>query len=434
MLISVSDMPKSRLIIIGSVGLIVIFFTLLFLGVIPGLRDDSGRGEPVKLNVWGVFDSRDVIAEAARAIPGYEVNYRELNAQTYESELVNALAAGRGPDIFMIHSSWLPKHIDKLTPVSEVQLPLASFQALYPTVAEQDFAPDRLIYALPLYIDTLALFWNRDIFDSAGIALPPQNWIEFQNLVPKLRQLDATGKLTRAAAAIGGSNKNINRGSDLLSTLMLQAGVPMVEQDFSGADFAAGGLEPFNFYVKFANPGSQFYTWNDSFLNSIDSFAEEKTVMIFNYAHQIQTIREKNPFLKFSIAPLPQPAGAQKAVNFANYWGLAVSNRYPDPALAWNFILAFAADPSAAASYAEKTGRLPAIRSLIAAKINDAVLGVFAKQALSARSWPRIDSSEIDRIFSKMIEDVIAGRAGAEAALKIAESAVSELMARRAGF
>jgi ABC-type sugar transport system, periplasmic component len=290
-------MLKSRLIIIGAVLFIGVILLLLFTGIIPGLR--ANAPPPATLTVWGVFDTEESFSALSSAVgPQYSVTYRSFDISSYETELINALAAGKGPDIFMIHSSWLPKHFNKLVPLSDAQLPFATFQKSFPTVVRQDFAPDGTIYALPLYLDTLALFYNRDHFDSANIAFPPATWTEFQELIPRLRHLDSSGKIVRAAAAIGGSNRNVNRATDILSAIMLQAGVPMITSNFSQALFANQGKDALAFYTKFGNPANSYYTWSDSFKNSLDGFADGSVSMMLGYSYQIPQIKEKNPFLK----------------------------------------------------------------------------------------------------------------------------------------
>jgi ABC-type glycerol-3-phosphate transport system substrate-binding protein len=184
-------LPKSRLIILGVSGAVIILGALVFLGIIPGLQT-PGEGKPVPLTVWGPIDSEDTVTRAAQGL-NYQIAYERIDPAKYESTLVNALASGEGPDVFMVHSSWLPKHFAKLLPAPAAAITGAAFDSLYPTVATQDFAPDGIVYALPLYIDTLTLFYNKDLFDSAGIAVPPKTWVDFETLVPKLRGLDATG-------------------------------------------------------------------------------------------------------------------------------------------------------------------------------------------------------------------------------------------------
>ena len=424
-------MDKTKIaFILGGVFLV----GLILLVVIFGVRRNGPAELSGTLTLWGVFDDpavmNEIINDYKRLRPRAQIVYQQINAANYESDLINQLATPQSPDLFMFHNSWLPKHFDKLWPLTDSQLSLSSFRGIFPTVVEQDFAPDGVIYALPLYLDTLAMFYNKDIFDTKGIAVPPTTWTEFQEMVKKVRELDRTGRPQKAAAAIGGSNKSVNRGSDILNLLMLQTGIKMVEDDFSRASFAREGIDPLNFYTQFSNPRNEFYTWSESLPYSIDSFAEGQTAVIFNYAHQVAILKEKNPFLNFAIAAMPQPSDAKTAVNIANYWGLAVSAKSPNPALAWDFILYLTANSDVSRKYLQLTGKPPALRTLIPS-YNNQELGIFAKQALTARSWPQIDNVIVDNAFSKAIEETISGRLTAPQALQQAEDTISNLMTKR---
>lgn len=425
-------MTRNQLILIGIGLLVVLGLVLLF--VFGG--KDAGEGLSGQLTFWGVFDSpavmQNLISAYQQRQPRVEVAYRQLNPATYESDLVNALAGVSPPDLFMFHNTWLPKHFNKITPFSAEQISVSRLRNSFPTVVEQDFAPDGAVYALPLYIDTLALFYNQDIFDDKGIALPPKDWAEFESFVPKLRTLDQLGRVQRPGAAIGGSNKSINRATDILQLIMLQAGTQMVDENFSRALFSSEeGREAFSFYAKFANPLDPTYTWNDSLAYSLDSFAAGDTAMMFNYSHQIAFLKEKNPFLNFRVTAMLQPREKTQDVNFANYWGVAASNKTPNLQAARDFILFLTTDPQAAQTYLQITGRPPALRGLINQYLNDPGLGVFARQALTARSWPQIDNAAIENIFSTAISDVLAGRLDHRRALDEAEGKVTALMQQR---
>ena len=430
------SLSRSQLIIIGGVGVVVLLLIALFVF--------GGRGalNPPReeLVVWGVFDEigafRDGINAFQTSVRGNtQILYERKNEQTYEQDLIQALAAGTGPDILMFHSTWLPKHFDKIAPLAETELPIAQFRGLFPTVVEQDFAPDGVVFALPLYVDTLALYWNKDYFDRKSIAFPPREWEEFQTLVPRLRELDSSGNIVKAAGAIGGSAKSVNRAADLMSLLMLQTGAAMTDDMFGRATFAAPvgggqvpGLNALEFVSQFANPASSVYTWNDRLHYSVDNFAEGDVAMMFNYAYQTGLLHEKNPFLKFDIAPMPQPRGASQPVNFANYWGLAVSKKSAKADLAWQFVKFLTTDQVSMRTYGGITKHPPALRALITEAQADAELGVFARQALTARSWPQIDNLLVERAFSDMIEAVTSGRLSARNALKEAEDAITSAM------
>lgn len=422
-------LTKSQLILALAIGIVALFFALVFLGLIPGLRPPPGQGGREEVVVWGVFDDFAFLRDT---LPGIPFRYERFPIEIYEANLVNALAAGRGPDVFMIHSTWLPKHFDKMAPLIDPAFTIANLRERFPTVVEQDFAPEGGIYALPLSIDTLALLYNRDHFDAAGIALPPATWVSFEELVPTLRRLDASGSIARAAAAIGGSAKSVNRATDLIAALLLQSGVAMTSQNFSSATFADAGVEPFQFYLSFANAAnSTRFTWSDQLPYSLDAFAEEGASIIFNYSYQVALLREKNPFLRVGVAPFPQPAAASRVVTYPSYWGYAVSRTSPRQTDAWRFILDLTLNEPVARQYVAATKRPPALRTLIQEFSNDPDIGVFARQALTARSWPQVDNLLVERAFNEMVEDVLTGRLTAREAIEKAESAITARMQSR---
>jgi hypothetical protein len=270
------------------------------------------------------------------------------------------------------------------------------------------------------------------LLNQAGVALPPKNWDEFQKIIPQITKFDATTKkISLAGAAIGASNKNIDRAADLLYALMLQTGTKMTTEDFSEAAFASKeGESALNFYAGFANPKNSYYTWNSEMPNSLEAISGGQTVMIFNYGSALQTIRSRNPLIDLNAVSLPGPKNATQNISYPNYWGLAVSKQSKNQSLAWDIIIAIAGDKNNARIFMERSRKSPALLELIAETSADPNLAVFAKQALTARSWPKTNSRAVDQIFSEMIE-AINGGAKTNEALKQAEKRVTELMKGR---
>lgn len=426
---------------LGALVVIALIFVLF-----TYTRPKGGGVVEIKLAVWGA-DNKVIFEKLAddykKIQPGATITYTQIDEVNYEPRLLNALAAGTGPDIFEIMSHGLPKQKDKLTPAPPLQFDIVKLRALFPQAVEQDFvsASGSQIYALPLYLDTLALLYNRDFFDTASIVSPPKTWDEFLSAVKKLRTVNSAGAITRAAAAIGGSEKTVDNAADLLELLMLQNGARMTDPAGTQATFnsaaafnsAAGGsanpgLDAFKFYLQFANAASPYYTWNDSQAGSLDSFVSGKVAMIFGYAKDIGNVKTRSPFLNFAVAPMPQPKGANVSVNFPKYAGLAVSKRTQAPGWAWDFIVFATTNSDEAAAYAKSSGRPPALRDLVASYLNDPDLGVFASQTLSARSWHEADDLQTNKIMNDATESVLMGQASPESALGRAQDQVTALM------
>ena len=430
---------KTQIIIIGIGIFAVIFLILLFTGILPGLKPSQtktggggigGGGQTTEINFWGVEDEgviKPIIESYLIVNPNLKIFYTQFNESNYEKILVDALASGNAPDIIMFHNTWLPKHYGKIFPMPVLSgFSITQVSEKFPDVVKQDFTNNGNIYALPIYIDTLAFIYNRSYFDAKGVAVVPKNWNEFQYVISRLKEVDSSGKISKAAGAIGGSNKSIEKASDLLSLIMLQMGVEMVDKNNSANFSRSGGEDALNFYLQFSNPNSPNYTWHDNFRYSMEGFSQEIIGAIFNYADSIKNIKEKNPFLNIEVAPMLQFPN-KKSVNYANYWGLAVPVQSKNTISAWNFILYFSADAKVAEQYLQASKRPPALRELIQKYSNDADLGVFARQALTAQSWRQKDNSGVRKSFSNMIESILNGRLSLDKALERAENEVNNL-------
>ncbi len=426
---------KKLYIIIGVAAFLVIG---LILAYIFGQKPPAPQ--PATLEFWSVFDSTDIykplIKKFTDQYPYITINYRKKNIETYESELIDALAAGRGPDIFVINNTWLPKHIDKLVPTTKLFTP-KMVKDQFVDVVLSDFVDGDKVYALPLSVDSLALFYNKDLFNAAGIAQPPSNWSEFNNDVEKITRRDSKNNILQAGAALG-TAKNINRSTDILAMLMLQSGAKMVSDDKKKATFnelvstASGqtfypGEQALVFYTNFANPIKKVYTWNQLQHYSIDAFVEGKVGMILSYAYQIPVIRSRAPHLNFDVATIPQISVDSPAVSFANYWGLAVSKTSKNAAAGWNFIT-FLVSQESSKSYAEATQKPVARRDLIDWQKDDVTLGIFSHQALYAKSWWEIDNAAVETIFAQMIESVAINKVPAADAVQTAARQITVMM------
>lgn len=422
--------------ILAGVGILAV------LAVVAIIFGRQSRERQVQITVWGVFDEPDAYQEIFknfRKETGIKASFVKKNVDAYEEEFVNALAAGAGPDVLMMNNAWLPKHYDKLAQAPSGLVSPNAVRETYPQVVSDDLVSGQNVWALPLSVDTLALYYNRDLFDQAGITFPPKTWEELITMVPKLVKVDGEGIIQQAAIAMGGAARNINRASDILAALMLQTGTSIVDrqnvraifhQD-PGAGKLSAGAEALTFYLQFADPSKEkgVYTWNSDQHYSIDAFSEGTLAMMLNYSFQIPVVRQKGAFVNFSIAPLPQPADASERVDYANYWGYAVAKRSRHASAAWKLIV-YMTDYPSAKLYLQKTERPPARRDLIRETIDRPTVGVFARQAMTARTWFQPDAKEIETIFNGMIESVRSGSISVDEAVRRAVNQIDLLLAK----
>ncbi len=411
-----------------------------------GTSDGSGgttsASEKIEINWWRLWDSQDVFREEIKAYekayPNIKINYRKLTYGEYENEITSALAAGKGPDIWSIHNTWLPKHKDKLAPMpTDIMAPDVYGETFVDTALRDFQDTEGNIYGIPFSVDTLALYYNKDYFNTAGITAPPANWTEFVDDVKILNKVDSYGNIDIAGGALG-TSKNVSRAVDILYLLMLQNGTQMTDEGYkkamfnskaktSGGEVYTPGLDALIFYTDFANPKKSVYTWNPALHNSIDAFIEEKASMAFSYSYEDEVIKSKAPNLNYGITFMPQIEESSKEVNYANYWAEVVSRTSPYQREAWNF-LNYLAKQENIQNYSEMTGRPASRKDVVNNQLNDPLLKIFSKQALTATSWYQANSDAIEEIFSNLIESVALGEKDPEEGLNEAVDQVTAQM------
>lgn len=397
--------------------------------------------EKIQLVWWKPFDEQSqvnpLIEAFTAANPSVEIRYVRKNVETYEDELVDALASGTGPDIFSIHNDWLPKHKEKLNPAPEKIFPSREFRESFVEVASADLVTAGQIYGVPLAMDVLAMYYNKDLFASAGIALPPATWEELVDITPDLTRLDNQGNFQRSAIALGATD-NVNRAPDILGLLMLQSGTQFYSDDNSRSTLShqafdetgkpySPGARALDFYTQFANPERDTYTWNARSNNSIEAFGSGQVAMILSYSYLRTTLANKSPFLKFGVAGMPQIDKNKTRINFANYWAEGVSKQTKNSDTAWKF-LKFITNRDVLPKYYEVNKQVSSRIDILSDQIKDPEIGVFAENALSAKSFYKPDSDAIENIFIQTIEDVILRSISTQEAISAAAEKINLLL------
>ncbi len=433
------NLTQKQIIIIAGAALVVLLGAVVFL---MNIRAGGTSSQALTITIWGTDSSKafdDMIQSYAGPGSGTQsqIKYVQIDPSQYQSKLLAALAAGTGPDVFEISNRDLPQWQSIAAPIPATlatQFNQVTLQNDFPDVVAQDFVSGGNIYALPLSIDTLAMIYNKDLFNTAGIATVPTTWEGLQADIPQLRVTNAQGQITQAALALGGSETSIPNAPDIIFLLMMQNGAQMTSANGSTVTFATGangndnsGLNAFNYYLQFSNAGGSSYTWNDGLGTALDSFAQGKTAIIFDYSSALAQIAAKAPFLNYGVAAMPQPANATVAVNYAKYNGLAVSKDSTQIVGAWNFIINLTTSVVDENIYTKDTGAPPALRSVIATDETNPTMSVFASQALTARSWHESNSEEIDTLMNTAIVNVLNGSADSTTALTQAQTAMNAL-------
>lgn len=427
------------------ISLILVLFTLNGASCLKGPTGGEPQ-EQITLTMWGLFDSEEVfqplINDFQLIHKNIKVNYIKKDFDEYELKTSEALAAGTGPDIWMIRNDWMPRHYEKLVPLSEGVINIDKKNKSDLEIYKDKFAPiaateniiDEKIYGIPFSIDTLALYYNQDIFrakikqfddekktsESRFLENPPQTWDDVIR-TNEMLTIKNGNNISRSGLAFGTAG-NTDHSQDILAMFMLQNRTEMVSADKQTATFnlpiqkASGepvyaGTKALEFYTGFSNPSKQTYSWNNSMPNSIDAFIDGKAAMMINYSYLQKVILQRAPNLNYAIAPLPQIKGTTQFVDYASYWTETVTKNSKHPKEAWEFIKYVAIDRND--SYTSATKRPNPFRIIegnLPKNLSDRLNmrgTTFDFQKMTAKNWFKgKHADKVDIIFSDMIDNI----------------------------
>ncbi|MGO1075185.1 ABC transporter substrate-binding protein [Inquilinus sp. CA228] len=153
------------------------------------------QAEPVTLEVWTHDDEGEftyVLAkEFAAQHPDITVNIKHVNFADVVNDVMRAYAAGSAPDVIGIDNPETAMFSSR-----GVLLDLSPYVQQSQVIKAESFYPgprnsatwDGKLYAIPRASNTLALYYNADMFKAAGLdpEKPPQTWDKLHQAAKKL--------------------------------------------------------------------------------------------------------------------------------------------------------------------------------------------------------------------------------------------------------
>jgi len=419
-----------QFVMVGVFVALAVFGVLVFSGTIKIGKDKIATG--VKVTLWGTENPAKLakgLEEFNKANPAVVVKYVQKFPESFDQDLLEALAEGKGPDLFFISNDLAYKYSNKIYTIPYQTYPLATFKNTFVKAGEV-FLTSKGVLAFPIAVDPLVMYYNRNILDASGVVYPPATWDEFQNLVPLLTKKDDSSKIIKSTVAMG-QFSNVLHAKDILATLFMQLGNPIIAEN-NGRFISMLEKGPdlstiLKFYTDFTDPLKEVYSWNRSLRNSQEEFSAENLAFYFGFSSEFASLIKKNPNQNFLAATFPQIKNAKAKSTYANVTGIAVASSSK------NFSSAFTAASLLATSdfvakYLKAIDGVPARRDLLAVKQTDAFFPIFYTSALYGTSWLDPSSLDTDDIFRKMIDNVLSNNLTPRDAIKDSSSKLDLLL------
>ena len=210
----------------------------------------SGSGEKAKaitVNIWDANQQKGIqeIADKWTETSGVKVNVEVVDWDNYWTLLEAGASGGTMPDVFWMHSNTAQMYMEndillKLNDYIEKDSTI-DMSKYYEGVKNLYTRTDGNIYALPKDHDTIALLYNKAIFDKYGVEYPTDKWT-WEDMYAAAKKISEDSK-----GDVYGMAMNTSNNQDGWYNLIYSYGGQVITDDHKGttigSDKAKAGME-----------------------------------------------------------------------------------------------------------------------------------------------------------------------------------------------
>ncbi|MCA9883887.1 MAG: extracellular solute-binding protein [Anaerolineae bacterium] len=375
-------MRRSRFVFVAA-----LLIMALAVGFAVTAQDDVIEIEYWQYNFEARVTAMDMLIEQFEAEnPNIRVIHNsDIPYDNFRDELAASAPAGVGPDVVSLFYGWIPAFVDAgyLVPLPEEYFPAEWIESYFsPMVAQSKFEGE--YWAIPTAVRTLALFWNKDLFEAAGLdpEQPPTTLDEFVEMAQALTTYDGSGTDILNITSEGYAAQISGQAHHWFREVLLRqyGGVPYDEENRTVLYNSEEGCQAFAYLTAFETDyktGS-----NDLFTDATQAFINGQEALHIDGSFRIGTIAANNPDLNYGVAELPVGPNGEH-YTFGSYWTHGITRRAAaDPARleAAAKFLQFITTADAGTLWVNNVGELPAQLEAASdpALLEDPILGAFA--------------------------------------------------------
>lgn len=413
-----------------------VFGVMIFSGLIKIGKTNTGTISG-KVVVWGTFPTayiKDTIDLIVSNNKNVSVKYEKKEQSTYQQDLIEAFAEGKGPDLYIITPDMIVRNKNFIYKIPYTSYPQKVFTDSFIDGASI-YLDNEGIIGMPLFVDPIVLYYNKDILSNEGIVNPPTTWDELFNLNSVLTKKENDGTINRSMIALG-QYDNITNAKDILATLLIQNDNPLAKKDSLGyvstlndnsLNYAVSPIEAvLKFFIEFSNPSNNAYSWNRSFSSSSEMFTGGKLAFYIGRSSELFNIQTVNPNLSFDVTRIPQIKDAPNKKTFGEIYAVVISKKSSNLTSAFQ-IANELSNVENAKNLSIQASLPPVSRTLLAQKPENPYLYSFFDSAIVSRSWVDPDKIKSDLIFKELIDNILSNKLSMSQAVSKAQGQIDIL-------
>lgn len=322
-------------------------------------KKESQKKTEIRYAYWGDGNEAFVkaIVEAFETKnPDIDVIIEALPWSEYWTKLEASAMGGAMPDVFIHHPKYIQQYVDNdlLVPVDDLQDIDSSFTLEnYPKATVAPFLFNDRAYGIPKDFDTIGLFYNKTIFDKAGLDYPDATWT-WDKVVEVAKQL------TDKENDMYGFGAYITPQQGYYNTIMQSGGYVVTPEGESGFNTpeAQEGIRFFHdmIYKHEVSPTAEQF----SDTSAKQMFSSGKIAMMFAGSWNMDAFN-KNDDIKgqFDIAELPAGPAMKATMTNSICFSIAKSTEHTEEA---RRLVAFLSSEESQSLEASFGGAIPAYK------------------------------------------------------------------------
>lgn len=383
----------------------------------------------VRLSGWASSPAETALLESllyrfSVENPGIVVKYEPITGD-YKQVLLTAIASGTEPDVFYMDIFWWQELASNgvLLPMDDLMTSSAVKKEEFIPALMDAFTYDGKVYGIPKDFNTLGLFYNKALFDKAGLEYPSDDWTwdDLKAAAAKLTDLSDPNKPVYGLGVPADSGR--------FPAFIFQNGGQVMNPDFSETLLdSPEAVAAAEFYTGFKADGSGALPSDvgEGWQGTV--FGKGQFAMVYEGGWLIPYLREQFPNTQYGVVLPPAGPGGEGNLIFTVAWGISANTK--NAAAAWK-VVNFLTNEASQKTVLESGFALPSRVSLKDSdylKNNPASAAIFRGSLEGARPyfWGAVGSDVNDQI-TKALERIYKENqsitdALAEAAAKIREA------------
>jgi multiple sugar transport system substrate-binding protein len=315
----------------------------------PGANSKTESKGPVELTFWSFlnpYQAGDPRSEALKSIVDsfnashdkIKVKAEGINFAKIDSQVIQSVAAGEGPDILNVYTDLLQMHIGAKTiqPISKYAKDWLAKEGKDYIYSEDQLRVNDEIYAIPWEARVMTMYYRKDLYEKEGLAAPAS----LSELIDSAKKVSDS---TRLGYGIGFS-EGANAASLIESFIPVftAAGGELFDKNGKAVFNSEAGVKAVQLYKDLLAKGSMTNQTLSMTADDITNGLKAGNIATaFAGSHRASAIRGSDIGKNMASAPIPpfEKGKPSPVVVAGQTLTMGVNTKYPEQS--WEFIQYF---------------------------------------------------------------------------------------------